>query len=82
MRSLLFVPGDSPRKQEKGPKEGSSSLRDFWSPPSRLAPFAPPDEVAGGTDNDLVHRAYNQDGILVAECRRQAMMRKRPVAEA
>ena len=31
---------------------------------------------------DLVHRAYNQDGILVAECRRQAMMRKRPVAEA
>ncbi|SEO52968.1 Acyl dehydratase [Methylobacterium sp. ap11] len=31
---------------------------------------------------DLVHRAYNQDGILVAECRRQAMMRKRPVTEA
>ena len=31
---------------------------------------------------DLVHRAYNQDGILVAECRRQAMMRKRPATEA
>ena len=24
------------------------------------------------------HRAYNQDGKLVAECRRQAFMRKRP----
>ena len=31
---------------------------------------------------DFIHRAYNQDGTLVAECRRQAMMRKRPVAEA
>ena len=26
---------------------------------------------------DFVHRAYNQDGTLVAECRRQAFMRKR-----
>lgn len=25
------------------------------------------------------HRAYKQDGTLVAECRRQAFMRKRPV---
>jgi hypothetical protein len=24
------------------------------------------------------HRAYNQDGKLVAECRRQAFMRMRP----
>ena len=26
---------------------------------------------------DFVHRAYKQDGALVAECRRQAFMRKR-----
>jgi acyl dehydratase len=26
---------------------------------------------------DFVHRAYKQDGTLVAECRRQAFMRKR-----
>ena len=26
------------------------------------------------------HRAYKQDGALVAECRRQAFMRKRPAA--
>ncbi|AWB19684.1 MaoC family dehydratase [Methylobacterium currus] len=31
---------------------------------------------------EFVHRAYKQDGTLVAECRRQAMMRKRPAAEA
>jgi acyl dehydratase len=24
------------------------------------------------------HRAYNQDGKLVAECRRQVLMRRRP----
>ena len=29
---------------------------------------------------DLIHRAYNQDGKLVAECRRQAFMRKQPAA--
>jgi acyl dehydratase len=29
---------------------------------------------------DFVHRTFNQDGVLVAECRRQAFMRKRPVA--
>jgi acyl dehydratase len=29
---------------------------------------------------DLHHRAYNQDGKLVAECKRQAFMRKRPAA--
>jgi acyl dehydratase len=29
---------------------------------------------------DLVHRAYRQDDVLVAECRRQALMRKRPPA--
>ena len=27
---------------------------------------------------EFVHRAYKQDGTLVAECRRQAFMRKRP----
>ncbi len=27
---------------------------------------------------ELLHRAFNQRGELVAECRRQAMMRKRP----
>ncbi|MGH1588778.1 hypothetical protein ACRBEV_10910 [Methylobacterium phyllosphaerae] len=27
---------------------------------------------------DLIHRAYRQDEILVAECRRQAFMRRRP----
>src|SRR3984885_6214266 len=27
---------------------------------------------------EFEHRAYRQDGILVAECRRQAFMRKRP----
>jgi acyl dehydratase len=27
---------------------------------------------------ELLHRAYNQRGELVAECRRQAMMKKRP----
>ncbi len=26
---------------------------------------------------DFIHRAYNQDGTLVAECRRQAFMKKR-----
>jgi acyl dehydratase len=26
---------------------------------------------------EFLHRAYNQDGTLVAECRRQAFMRKR-----
>ena len=26
---------------------------------------------------DFIHRAYKQDGTLVAECRRQAFMRKR-----
>lgn len=29
---------------------------------------------------DFIHRAYKQDGTLVAECRRQGMMRKRPLA--
>lgn len=29
---------------------------------------------------DLHHRAYNQDGVLVAECRRQAFMRRLPTA--
>jgi acyl dehydratase len=28
---------------------------------------------------DFIHRAYKQDGTLVAECRRQAFMMKRPV---
>ena len=27
---------------------------------------------------EYVHRAYNQDGACVAECRRQALMKKRP----
>ena len=27
---------------------------------------------------EFIHRAYNQSGTLVAECRRQAFMRKRP----
>jgi acyl dehydratase len=27
---------------------------------------------------DLVHRAFNQNDEMVAECRRQAMMRRRP----
>ena len=27
---------------------------------------------------DFEHRAYNQDGVLVAKCFRQAMIRKRP----
>lgn len=27
---------------------------------------------------DFIHRAYNQDGKLVAECRRQAFMRRMP----
>jgi acyl dehydratase len=31
---------------------------------------------------DFLHRAYKQDGTLVAECRRQAFMRKRPAGEA
>lgn len=30
---------------------------------------------------DFVHRAYKQDGALVAQCRRQAFMHKRPAAE-
>lgn len=29
---------------------------------------------------DFVHRAFKQDGALVAECRRQAFMRKRPAS--
>ncbi len=29
---------------------------------------------------EFVHRAFKQDGTLVAECERQAMMRKRPAA--
>jgi acyl dehydratase len=29
---------------------------------------------------DLHHRAYNQNGVLVAECRRQAFMRRAPAA--
>jgi len=28
---------------------------------------------------EMLHRAYKQDGTLVAECRRQALMKKRPV---
>ncbi len=28
---------------------------------------------------EFIHRAYKQDGTLVAECRRQAFMRKRSV---
>jgi acyl dehydratase len=31
---------------------------------------------------ELLHRAYKQDGTLVAECRRQAFMRKRPADHA
>jgi acyl dehydratase len=27
---------------------------------------------------EFLHRAYRQDGVLVAECRRHALMRKRP----
>ena len=33
---------------------------------------------AGAGIVELHHRAYNQDGKLVAECRRQAFMRMRP----
>ncbi len=29
---------------------------------------------------ELLHRAFNQKGEMVAECRRQAMMRRRPAA--
>ncbi|MBI1384301.1 MAG: MaoC family dehydratase [Rhizobiales bacterium] len=29
---------------------------------------------------DLIHRAYKQDGTLVAQCTRQAFMRRRPPA--
>lgn len=29
---------------------------------------------------DLEHRAFNQDGVLVARCRRQAMILKKPAA--
>ena len=29
---------------------------------------------------EFLHRAYNQRGEMVAECRRQAMMRKKPKA--
>lgn len=29
---------------------------------------------------DFIHRSYNQSGKLVAECRRQAFMRKKPKA--
>jgi acyl dehydratase len=29
---------------------------------------------------EFLHRAYRQDGTMVAECRRQAFMRKRPLA--
>jgi acyl dehydratase len=31
---------------------------------------------------EFLHRAYNQRGELVAECRRQAMMRKKPQGKA
>jgi acyl dehydratase len=31
---------------------------------------------------EFVHKAFNQRGELVAECRRQAMMRKKPKAKA
>ena len=31
---------------------------------------------------EFVHRGRNQDGVLVAQCRRQAMMRRRPAADA
>ena len=31
---------------------------------------------------EFIHRAYNQRNELVAECRRQAFMRRKPVAEA
>src|SRR5215207_1194991 len=34
----------------------------------------------GMTDVRFIHRAYKQDGTLVAECRRQAFMKKRPGA--
>ena len=27
---------------------------------------------------EFVHKAYKQDGTLVAQCRRQAFMRRRP----
>ena len=30
---------------------------------------------------DFLHRGFNQDGTLVCECRRQAMMMRRPDAE-
>jgi acyl dehydratase len=29
---------------------------------------------------EFLHRTYKQDGVLVAECKRQAFMRKRPAA--
>ena len=29
---------------------------------------------------DFIHRAYKQDGTLVAQCRRQAFMHRRPVS--
>ncbi|MCB1548173.1 MAG: MaoC family dehydratase [Hyphomicrobiaceae bacterium] len=29
---------------------------------------------------EFLHRAYNQDAVLVAECKRAAFMRKKPVA--
>jgi acyl dehydratase len=29
---------------------------------------------------ELLHKGYNQRGELVAECKRQAMMRRRPKA--
>ena len=31
---------------------------------------------------EFLHRAFKQDGVLVAECRRNAFMRRRPVSES
>ena len=124
MRSLLFVPGDSPRKLAKGLESGADALildledsvaadrkaearttalgflKEVGTAAGRPRLLvrvnsldtgltdADLDAIVAGRPDaillpkagivDLLHRAYNQDNKLVAECRRQAYMRMRP----
>ena len=64
-------------EQENCDRQGSHCRHYPWPSSRRLAR----DDVRhhrGAGIVEFYHRAYNQDGKLVAECHRQAFMRMRP----
>ena len=74
------VPGETQRDSEvNGPQQPIGDLFGFsYNPRARTIRKRESKSRPGTGIVEFDHRAYNQDDILVAECRRQALMRMRP----